>query len=259
MIAYATLRHGADGPGRVVQKQMWVRGHLATFKSGQIVHFPGEEPCSDVVSFLPGFPRRRSEMKKIAWFVPVLIATPMALAVACGGPAEMDGTGGTDGGTGGNDPTGGSSNDGTGGSSDGTGGSSDGSGGSTGGSDVGGMGGMGGSDACSAPSDEEVGMGGFGGGSSELTELCQIRCSHATACGAAGCDEEACVTACADTYPTYYYYNCLAEYTALKACEVENLTGDDYTCDPAYDSVFALPSGTAKCEAEDEAFNDCYF
>jgi len=191
-------------------------------------------------------------MKKIAWLAPVLVLTPLAFAGACGGePADMDGSGGADG-TGGNNPTGGAPNT----------GGSDGAGGSTGGAPVtggtAGMGAMGGTDACSEPSDEEVGMGGFGGSSTELIEICEIRCSHAIACGAAGCDHEQCVTECSDTFPYDYYYNCIPEFTALKACEAENLSGDDYACDETFGTVFATTAGVAKCQAENDAFDACY-
>lgn len=195
-------------------------------------------------------------MKKIAWLAPILIAGPLAFAACDGGGTEdVDGSGGSDG-TGGNDPTGGNGNDGTGGGSGGSGGSTGGS--STGGMG-GGLGGLGGADACAVPSDAEIGMGGFGGGSTYLVELCEARCSYAIACGAAGCDEEACVTSCSDTYPYDYYYNCLPEYAALKACEVENLVGDDYGCDQDYGVVFATESGTGKCESEWADFNACLY
>lgn len=196
-------------------------------------------------------------MRKIAWFAPVLFVTPFAFAAACGGePADMDGSGGADG-TGGNTPT-------TGGAPN-TGGT-DGAGGSTGGAPVtggapstGGMGAMGGTiDACEEPPEEQVGMGGFGGASTELIEICEIRCAHAVACGAEGCDEEQCVTECSDTFPYDYYYNCIPEFTALKACEAENLNGNDYACNETFGSVAATTSGVAKCQTENDAFDNCY-
>lgn len=191
-------------------------------------------------------------MKKIAWFAPILIAGPLTFAAACDGgtPVDADGAGGSDG-TGGNDPTGGTSNDGTGGGSDGAGGSTGGT--STGG--LGGLGGLGGGDACGMPSSEEIGMGGFGGDGSELHEICAVRCEHAVACGAAGCDEDLCVTGCAETY-AYYYEACIEEYTAVKACEAESLNGDDFACLDG--TVFATTAGVAKCADEQEAFTACY-
>ena len=179
-----------------------------------------------------------------------LAVLPFALAVACGGDPEPDGSGGSGGSA---DGSGGKGTGGKGsGGGDNTGGANNTGGAETGGSAGEGTGGMGG---------DMGGMGGMGGGGvyEAIADNCETRCAALAGFTCTGFDEDSCNEACLteDAYGyvgSYglYYEECAVAYEAWIACEADQTDEADWTC---YEGGFFLSSGA--CDDENDAAVEC--